>query len=107
MSASPARTTQRMTLRRFVRVTFDNFRELIQTIAAPTTTCPCQTCSRAQTKRSGLDDSQPLPVEPTSMETDTIDGGTLEPDNAAAQACGREELRSARSRAEAQSELSP
>ena len=43
MSASPARTTQRMTLRRFVRVTFDNFRELIQTIAAPTTTLPVPT----------------------------------------------------------------
>lgn len=31
---------QPMTLRRFVQVTFDNFRQLIQTIATPTTTLP-------------------------------------------------------------------
>jgi hypothetical protein len=30
----------KMTLRRFVRATFDNFRELIQAIAAPTTSLP-------------------------------------------------------------------
>ena len=30
----------KMTLRRFVRVTFDNFRQLIQTIAVPVTSLP-------------------------------------------------------------------
>ncbi len=80
MSASPARTTQRMTLRRFVRVTFDNFRELIQTIVAPTT-LPVPNLITG-TKDPAAHDSQPQPVEPTSMDTDTFDGDTLEPDNA-------------------------
>ena len=104
MSASPARTTQKMTLRRFVRVTFDNFRELIQTIAAPTTSLPVPNLLTIP-KQNGtaIDDRQPLPVELTSMETDTIDGGTLEPDNATAQAAGREEL----ARQEPGEELSP
>jgi segregation and condensation protein B len=91
MSASPARTTQRMTLRRFVRVTFDNFRELIQNIAAPTTSLPMPTLLPGS-KQNGTvdDDSQPLPVEPTSMETDTIDGGTLETDITGEQPAGTE-----------------
>ena len=91
MSASPSRTTQRMTLRRFVRVTFDNFRELIQTIAAPSTSLPVPTL-RTSRKLNGPidDDSQPLPVEPTSMETDMIDGGTPEADSAGEQPAGNE-----------------
>ena len=94
MSASPTRTAQRMTLRRFVRVTFDNFRELIQNIAAPTTSLPVPSLLTGS-KQNGPanDDSQPLPVEPTSMETDTIDGATLEPDSAGEQPAGTEELR--------------
>lgn len=93
MSASPARTTQKMTLRRFVRVTFDNFRELIQTIAAPTTSLPVPNL-RTSPKLNGTadDDSQPLPVEPTSMETDTIDGGTHDADSAGELPAGSEEL---------------
>ncbi len=108
MSASPARTTQKMTLRRFVRVTFDNFRELIQTIAAPTTSLPVPNLLTSP-KPNGtvIDDSQPLPVEPTSMETDTIDGGTLEPDNADVQAVGKEELARQESGEEPHPELSP
>jgi segregation and condensation protein B len=94
MNASPARTTHRMTLRRFVRVTFDNFRELIQTIAAPTTSLPVPTLLVGPKLNSTAnDDSQPLPVEPTSMETDTIDGGTLETDSAGEQPAGTEGLR--------------
>lgn len=108
MSASPARTTQRMTLRRFVRVTFDNFRELIQTIAAPTTTLPLPTL-RTGPKLIGTvdDDSQPLPVEPTSMETDTIDGGTLETDSAGEQLTGAEGLEHHEPGAEASPEPTP
>ena len=108
MSASPARTTQRMTLRRFVRVTFDNFRELIQTIAAPTTTLPVPTL-RMGLKLIGTvdDDSQPLPVEPTSMETDTIDGGTLETDSAGEQLAGTEDLEHHEHSAEPSPEPSP
>jgi segregation and condensation protein B len=40
MSLAPAGSNQKMTLRRFVRVTFDNFRQLLQTIAAPVTAIP-------------------------------------------------------------------
>ena len=108
MSASPARTTQKMTLRRFVRVTFDNFRELIQAIAAPTTSLPVPNLTTSP-KLNGTanHDSQPLPVEPTSMETDIIDGGTLETDNGDAQAAGREELERQEPGEETDPELSP
>lgn len=82
MSALSTRTTQRMTLRRFVRVTFDNFRELIQTMAAPTALPVPNLITGAKAKDPAADDSQPRPVEPTSMDTDTFDGDTLGPDSA-------------------------
>lgn len=41
--AQAAGQNQKMTLRRFVRVTLDNFRQLLQTIAAPTTSLPMPT----------------------------------------------------------------
>ena len=85
MSASPARTKQRMTLRRFVRVTFDNFRELIQTIAAPTTLPVPNLLTNPKQNGTANGDGQSLPVEPTSMETDTIDSGTPQTDNAGEQ----------------------
>ena len=79
-----------MTLRRFVRVTFDNFRELIQTMAAPTTSLPVPNLlTGAKLNGTANDDSQPLPVEPTSMETDTIDGDTLETDSVVEQPAGQ------------------
>ena len=108
MSASPARTTQKMTLRRFVRVTFDNFRELIQAIAAPTTSLPVPNLiTSPKLNGTANNDSQPLPVEPTSMETDTIDGGTLEPDNADAEAAGMEQSARQEPGEEPGPELSP
>lgn len=108
MSASPARTTQKMTLRRFVRVTFDNFRELIQAIAAPTTSLPVPNLiTSPKLNGTANNDSQPLPVEPTSMETDTIDGGTLEPDNADAEAAGMAQLAGQEPGEEPGPELSP
>jgi segregation and condensation protein B len=82
MNASPARSTQKMTLRRFVRVTFDNLRELIQTIAAPTTNLPVPTLiTPPRTNGAETEDSQPQPAGPTPMETDTFGGDTLGTDS--------------------------
>ncbi len=86
MNVSPAGPTQKMTLRRFVSVTFDNFRQLIQTIATPTTSLPMPTLmTPPKTNGAATKDSQPQPAEPISMETDTFGGDTLDTDSAEAQ----------------------
>jgi segregation and condensation protein B len=79
MNVPPAGQNHKMTLRRFVSVTFDNLRQLIQTMATPTTSLPVPV-SITPPKANGVATqiSQTPSAEPTSMETDTFGSNTLE-----------------------------
>ena len=55
---------QPMTLRRFVQVTYDNFRQLVQNIAAPTTTLPMPVLTTPST------DHPPAALSPVSKSGD-------------------------------------
>jgi segregation and condensation protein B len=78
MNVPPAGQNHKMTLRRFVSVTFDNFRQLIQTMATPTTSLPVPASITPKANGVATPISQSHPAEPTSMETDTLGSDTLE-----------------------------